>query len=74
MGVVKAPAFTSMNRLLLTTLHPDEVDAVIQQGEEAEVDEMRSYMGKEIKALVTLVRNGSPQWAHIGVRLGTPQR
>ena len=36
-----------MNRLLLHTLHPDEVDVVIQRAEEAEVDEMWSFVGKK---------------------------
>jgi insertion element IS1 protein InsB len=36
-----------VNRLLLNTLHPDEVDVVIQRAEEAEVDEMWSYVGKK---------------------------
>ena len=38
---------TSVNRLLLHTLHPDEVDVVIQRAEEAEVDEMWSFVGKK---------------------------
>ena len=36
-----------MNRPLLNTRHPDEVDVVIQRAEEAEVDEMWSYVGKK---------------------------
>jgi len=32
---------------LLHTLHPDEVDVVIQRVEEAEVDEMWSYVGNK---------------------------
>jgi len=36
-----------VNQLLLNALHPDEVDVVIQQVEEAEVDEMWSYVGKK---------------------------
>ena len=36
-----------MNQPLLNTLHPDEVDVVIQRAEEAEVDEMWSYVGKK---------------------------
>ena len=36
-----------MNQLLLNALHPDEVDVVIQRVEEAEVDEMWSYVGKK---------------------------
>ena len=36
-----------MNQPLLKTLHPDEVDVVIQRVEEAEVDEMWSYVGKK---------------------------
>ena len=36
-----------MNRPLLNTLHPDEVDVMIQRVEEAEVDEMWSYVGKK---------------------------
>ena len=36
-----------MNRPLLNTLHPDEVDVVIKRAEEAEVDEMWSYVGKK---------------------------
>ena len=36
-----------MNQPLLDTLHPDNVDVMIQQAEEAEVDEMWSYVGKK---------------------------
>ena len=36
-----------MNRRLLNTLPPDEVDVIIQRVEEAEVDEMWSYVGKQ---------------------------
>jgi insertion element IS1 protein InsB len=36
-----------VNRPLLNTLHPDEVDVMIQRVEEAEVDEMWSYVGKK---------------------------
>jgi insertion element IS1 protein InsB len=36
-----------VNQALLDTLHPDEVDVVIQRAEEAEVDEMWSYVGKK---------------------------
>jgi insertion element IS1 protein InsB len=36
-----------VNQPLLDTLHPDEVDVVIQQAEEAEVDEMWSYVEKK---------------------------
>jgi len=36
-----------VNRPLLDTLHPDEVDVVIQRAEEAEVDEMWSFVGKK---------------------------
>ena len=36
-----------MNQPLLTALHPDEVDVVIQRVEDAEVDEMWSYVGKK---------------------------
>jgi insertion element IS1 protein InsB len=36
-----------VNQPLLNALHPDEVDVVIQRVEEAEVDEMWSYMGKK---------------------------
>jgi insertion element IS1 protein InsB len=36
-----------VNRLLLSMLHPDEVDVMIQRAEEAEVDEMWSYVGKK---------------------------
>jgi insertion element IS1 protein InsB len=36
-----------VNQPLLKTLHPDEVDVVIQRVEEAEVDEMWSYVGKK---------------------------
>ena len=36
-----------MNQPLLNALHPDEVDVVIQGVEEAEVDEMWSYVGKK---------------------------
>ena len=38
---------TSVNQPLLNALHPDKVDVVIQRVEEAEVDEMRSYVGKK---------------------------
>ena len=41
-----------MNQPLLNTLHPDEVDVVIQRAGEAEVDEMWSYVGK----------NKTPRW------------
>jgi len=34
-----------VNRRLLNTLPPDEVDVMIQCVEEAEVDEMWSYVG-----------------------------
>jgi len=36
-----------VNQPLLNTLHPDEVDVMIQRVEEAEVDEMWSYVGKK---------------------------
>ena len=36
-----------MNQPLLDKLRPDEVDVVIQRAEEAEVDEMWSYVGKK---------------------------
>jgi IS1 transposase len=36
-----------VNQLLLNTLHPDDVDVVIQRVEEAEVDEMWSCVGKK---------------------------
>ena len=36
-----------MNQSLLNTLHPDDVDVMIQRVEEAEVDEMWSYVGKK---------------------------
>ena len=36
-----------MNQPLLDTLHPDNVDVMIQRTEEAEVDEMWSYVGKK---------------------------
>ena len=36
-----------MNQPLLNALYPDEVDVVIQRVEEAEVDEMWSYVGKK---------------------------
>jgi insertion element IS1 protein InsB len=36
-----------VNRPLLNTLQPDEVDVMIQRVEEAEVDEMWSYVGKK---------------------------
>ena len=36
-----------MNQPLLNALHPDEVDVVIQRVEEAEIDEMWSYVGKK---------------------------
>ena len=36
-----------MNRPLLNALQPDEVDVMIQRVEEAEVDEMWSYVGKK---------------------------
>ena len=36
-----------MNQPLLDTLPPDEVDVLIQRAEEAEVDEMWSYVGKK---------------------------
>ena len=36
-----------MNQPLLDALHPDEVDVVIQRVDEAEVDEMWSYVGKK---------------------------
>ena len=36
-----------MNQPLLDTVHPDEVDVVIQRVEDAEVDEMWSYVGKK---------------------------
>jgi insertion element IS1 protein InsB len=38
---------TAVNQPLLNALHPDEVDVVIQRVEEAEVDEMWSYVGKK---------------------------
>ena len=36
-----------MNQPLLDTVPPDEVDGLIQRAEEAEVDEMWSYVGKK---------------------------
>jgi insertion element IS1 protein InsB len=36
-----------VNQLLLNTLHPDDVDGVIQRVDEAEVDEMWSYVGRK---------------------------
>jgi insertion element IS1 protein InsB len=36
-----------VNRPLLNTLHPDEVDVMIQRVEEAEGDERWSYVGKQ---------------------------
>ena len=36
-----------MNPPLLDTLHPNEVDVIIQRVAEAEVDEMWSYVGKK---------------------------
>jgi insertion element IS1 protein InsB len=36
-----------VNQPLLNTLHPDEVDVVIQRVDKAEVDEMWSYVGKK---------------------------
>jgi transposase-like protein len=36
-----------VNQPLLDTLHPDEVDVMIQRVEDAEVDEMWSYVGKK---------------------------
>ena len=36
-----------MNQPLLNTLHPDDVDVMIQRAEEAEVDAMGSYVGKQ---------------------------
>jgi len=36
-----------VHQALLDTLPPDEVDVVIQRAEEAEVDEMWSYVGKK---------------------------
>ena len=36
-----------MNHQLLALLNPDEVDIVIRLAEEAEVDEMWSYVGKK---------------------------
>jgi len=41
----KGPALTSVPQPLLNTLHPDEVDVMIRRADEAEVDEMWSYMG-----------------------------
>jgi insertion element IS1 protein InsB len=38
---------TAVNQPLLNTLHPDDVDVVIQRVEEAEVDEMWSYVKKK---------------------------
>jgi insertion element IS1 protein InsB len=43
----KESALTAVNRPLLNTLQPDEVDVMIQRVEEAEVDEMWSYVGKK---------------------------
>jgi hypothetical protein len=36
-----------VNQPLLDTVSPDEVDGLIQRAEEAEVDEMWSYVGKK---------------------------
>jgi insertion element IS1 protein InsB len=36
-----------VNQSLLDTLHPDEVDVMIRRVDEAEVDEMWSYVGKK---------------------------
>jgi len=38
---------TTVNQPFLNTLHPDEVDVVIQRVDEAEVDEMWSYVEKK---------------------------
>src|SRR4030095_13791199 len=43
----KEPVLTAENQQLLNALHPDEVDVVIQRVEEAEVDEMWSYVGEK---------------------------
>ena len=38
---------TTVNQPFFNTLHPDEVDVVIQRVDEAEVDEMWSYVEKK---------------------------
>ena len=43
----KAPALTSVNQPLLNMCHPDDVDVVIRRANEAEVDEMWSYVGQK---------------------------
>ena len=43
----KGPALTSVPQPLLNTLHPDEVDVMIRRADEAEVDEMWSFVGKK---------------------------
>jgi len=43
----KGPVLTSVNQLLLNTLHPDDVDVMIRRADEAEVDEMWSFVGKK---------------------------
>jgi len=40
-----------VHQALLDTLPPDEVDVVIQRAEEAEVDEMWSYVGRKNTAM-----------------------
>ena len=42
----KECALASVHRRLLHTLRPDEVDVMMQRVEDAEVDEMWSYVGK----------------------------
>jgi insertion element IS1 protein InsB len=41
-----------VNQPLLNALHPDEVNVVIQRVDEAEVDEMWSFVGHK----------GNPRW------------
>ena len=43
----KEPALTSVNQLLLNTLPPSDVNVIIRRADEAEVDEMWSYVGKK---------------------------
>jgi insertion element IS1 protein InsB len=43
---------TAVNQPLLNALHPDDVDVVIQRVDEAEVDEMWSFVGHK----------GNPRW------------
>jgi insertion element IS1 protein InsB len=55
---------SSVNYRLLALLNPAEVEVVIRLAEEAEVDEMWSYVGKKQE----------PRWLWHAIDYNTPQK